>query len=359
MEFETIQDFLDNRRFRQWLQTSDPGLDRFWQSWLEENEEKKDLFYKAVSAWLLIREAPENWSEEGLADKLSALNTKLTDQSKGRFILRYRYYAAAVLIFLAGLAWILTISPFSLSPAAEPGTAALPGRHWENIENTTAQPLLVNLPDGSSVLLSEGSALSYDPDFAGPDRVVNLKGEAFFEVVKNASAPFYVHTPALTTKVLGTSFQVRSFDGEENSRVTVMTGRVEVSASSPVSGRLSGEIPTSESIVLAKNEEAVLSKDAGRFLKSVPEPGTRPLPRLPESLTFDLKFVPASEIFSALEKMYGVQIMYDPERFSHCTLTANLEDVPFLKKLELICAGIDAEYSVNGSFIQISGSGCP
>ncbi len=57
--------------------------------------------------------------------------------------------------------------------------------------------------------------------------------------------------------------------------------------------------------------------------------------------------------------MYGVSIVYDVERFRHCTLTANLEDVPFLKKLELVCAGIDADYTIDGTVIRISGAGCP
>lgn len=353
MNFETIQDFLECERFSEWLQASDPELDRFWRNWLEANEEKKELFYNAVSAWLMIGEAPRNWSEEGVAAKLSALKAAIREKPEPRPLRRYWYYAAAAVAFLAILSGVVKFATHSLSPEERYSARELFPEEWKSIENNSGQPLLINLPDGSSALLSEKSRLSFHPDFLRHRRIVNLHGEAFFEVVKNASDPFLVHTPTLTTKVLGTSFRVSSFGDEDDSKVTVMSGKVEVSVSSSAGGGFS-----KQRVVLARNEEVILPRHKDQLLKSAPEEGKHPLPNLPDSYSFNLKFVPAPEIFATLEKMYGVSIIYDADRFSHCTLTANLEDVPFLKKLELVCAGIDADYTINGTVIQISGAGC-
>ena len=354
MNFETIQDFLECERFSDWLQGSDPELDRFWKDWLEANEEKKELFYNAVSAWLLIREAPRNWSEEGVAAKLSALKATIGGVSEPRSLLRYWYYAAAAVALLAILSGVIRFGEKSFPSAEYQAGPEMFRKEWKSVENSSDQPMLINLPDGSSALLSKKSRLSFPPDFLRHHRIVNLYGEAFFEVVKNPSKPFLVHTSTLTTKVLGTSFRVSSFGSDDDSKVTVMSGKVEVSIP-----------PSSESgfseqrIVLAKNEEAILPKQRDQLLKSASEKVKQPLPNLPDSYSFNLKFVPASEIFATLEKMYGVTIIYDADRFRYCTLTANLEDLPFLKKLDLICAGIDADYTISGSMIRISGSGCP
>ncbi len=354
MNFETIQDFLDYERFSEWLQASDPGLDRFWKDWLKANGDKKELFYNAVSAWLLIREAPRNWSEEGVAAKLSVLKGAITTEPEPRHLRRYWYYAAAVVAFLVILSGIVKLGTRSSSPEERYSGRELFPEEWKSIENNTGRPMLINLPDGSSALLSEKSRLSFHPHFLEHHRIVNLHGEAFFEVVKNASDPFLVHTPTLTTKVLGTSFRVSSFGEEDDSKVTVMTGKVEVSVPRSAEGVFSGQ-----RVVLVRNEEAILPRHQDQLLKSMPEERNRPLPNLPDSYSFNLKFVPAPEIFATLEKMYGVSIIYDAERFRHCTLTANLEDIPFLKKLELVCAGIDAEYTIDGTVVRISGAGCP
>ena len=55
-----------------------------------------------------------------------------------------------------------------------------------------------------------------------------LNGEAFFEVVKNPKKPFLVFTKDIVTKVLGTSFTVKAFDGDKEVKVMVKTGKVNV-----------------------------------------------------------------------------------------------------------------------------------
>ena len=355
MDFKTVQDLLDNEEFRQWLQTNDPVLEKKWKQWLALNEDKSELFYKAVSTWLLVNAPPKNWSEERISEKLETLKQKLHQRQSPRVWTRFWYYAAAMVIL--SLVGLYFIEPFQTPTPITQSSITAPEKSWETFENNNDFPLLINLPDGSSVLLNSGSQLWVDPAYNHEKRSVQLHGEGFFEVVKNENIPFFVHTSTLTTRVLGTSFTVRSYDKEHDAKVTVVSGKVEVytaTGNQPIADTRF----ESQRVILTKNEEVTWQKATEKLLKSIPETGVVAIPHLPQQPSFDLKFVLAPEIFVMLENMYGVQIHYDKERFRNCTLTANLEGLPFLKKLELICAGMDATFSIQESEVTIEGNGC-
>lgn len=99
------------------------------------------------------------------------------------------------------------------------------------ITHTTAwgQQQNVVLPDGTKVTLNVGSTISYPEQFTASKRNVTLSGEAFFDVVRNTTAPFIIHTDEITTTVLGTSFNINTQDKEHIS-VTVATGKVRVAS---------------------------------------------------------------------------------------------------------------------------------
>lgn len=87
---------------------------------------------------------------------------------------------------------------------------------------------IVILPDGSTVKLNSKSSLKYPNEFSKNKRIVQLEGEAFFDVKKDPNKPFVVKTGNIKTKVLGTSFNVKAFTEEENLQVTLVTGKVQV-----------------------------------------------------------------------------------------------------------------------------------
>lgn len=83
------------------------------------------------------------------------------------------------------------------------------------------------LPDGTQVWLNAGSSLKYPTTFSGKERNVEMTGEAYFEVAQNASRPFKVKAPGVgEIEVLGTSFNVNSYEDEPFSKTTLLTGAV-------------------------------------------------------------------------------------------------------------------------------------
>jgi len=102
------------------------------------------------------------------------------------------------------------------------------------IYNTLTVPrgskiISVVLSDGSKIWLNSESSLRYPISFTGSTRRVDLKGEGYFEVAKNAAWPFIVSIGETSVKVLGTSFNVNAYPSDNDIHVTLVEGSVHVS----------------------------------------------------------------------------------------------------------------------------------
>jgi hypothetical protein len=87
----------------------------------------------------------------------------------------------------------------------------------------------INLPDGSQVWLNAGSRLDYNNEnFNRDSREVELTGEAFFDIAHNAAKPFIVRSGNMRIRVLGTSFNVKAYPGEDNMETSLIRGSVEI-----------------------------------------------------------------------------------------------------------------------------------
>ncbi len=124
------------------------------------------------------------------------------------------------------------------------------------------------LPDGSTVWLNQNTVISYEEDFE--PRTLELEGEAFFDVLRNPDQPFSILSGGTETKVLGTSFNVRAYPGEEKVEVTVETGKVEVKRKTEeekasgqillVAGKSGSYDKRTEELII--NEEAIVNAPA-------------------------------------------------------------------------------------------------
>lgn len=87
----------------------------------------------------------------------------------------------------------------------------------------------LKLSDGTSVWLNSGSSIKYPDRFLGNNRTVCLNGEAYFEVESDPKKPFIVETSSLRVKATGTKFNVSGYASLEETEVTLVSGKVEVS----------------------------------------------------------------------------------------------------------------------------------
>lgn len=347
----TVEDFIGNAAFRSWVIERRPEDRPVWNQWLAQNPEKRELYEQAVSTFLLIQGEKINLSDQQVNDRI----TSILDQLPDAYIVRKpfvnwqwgRWAAAAAVVSLV-LWWQsgnLSLTPFTRTDRQ---TARTPHEaEWTIVRNVTGQALVVLLPDNSSVLLSTNSQLRFRKRTNHAVREVFLQGDGFFEVTKDPRKPFIVYTTSLTTKVLGTSFQVHSFDKEKTAYVKVKTGKVTVT---PVN-------EPDKPVVLKVNEELKLGTTAGQGVKSANFLSDEN-PSAIIARQFAFNYTAVSEIFDQLEESYHMPIQYDRLLLSHCTFTGKLDDTPFLEKIQLICLAIESTYEVVDNKVIIHSRGC-
>ena len=86
----------------------------------------------------------------------------------------------------------------------------------------------VSLTDGTKIVLNVKSSIAFPKKFNGDERRIELKGEAFFNVARDTLKPFIVQTDGMEVEVLGTSFNIKSYEEDQEILVTVATGKVAV-----------------------------------------------------------------------------------------------------------------------------------
>ena len=265
-----------------------------------------------------------------------------------------RWAAAALVTLGLGAALLATQRPSASSRPAidrEVAVQVHTVRGWVTCTNATRRPARVTLADGSTVSLRPGSRLHYPRRFAGPERRVELSGEAFFEVAHDAAHPFRVLTAQLGITVLGTSFTVRAYPGQAEAAVMVRTGRVRVVPSAVLKAQRPGPAPAG--ILLLPNQQVVYSP-AVRELRR--ELVAQPAVLQPQALTFTER--PVAEVLTSLQTAYGVPILYDGAALTSCTVSLAFGQESLDDKLTLLCKTLGATYERANEKIIFRSRGC-
>lgn len=102
----------------------------------------------------------------------------------------------------------------------------------EVVYNTISTPrggqYRLTLADGTIAWINAASAITYPSTFRGKDRTVEINGEVYFEVAHNAEKPFRVKSKGQTVEVLGTHFNINAYTDEEDTKTTLLEGRVRI-----------------------------------------------------------------------------------------------------------------------------------
>ncbi|KAA0992201.1 FecR family protein [Dyadobacter aurulentus] len=360
LEYEP-EDFASDDFFIHWVKSTDIAAETFWQNWLETYPFKRQDVEAARQLVLLTQNLPQpQVSESELSHLKASIFNKIdaAEPKPARLWVHIPAWVAAAsitgLLLLAG--WLL-INRNHISDERYPSLVAKAAEKYDLIEvkNLTRAVRLINLPDGSSVILKKGSMLSYPQEFEKNSREVYLTGEGFFEITRNPEKPFYVHANQITTKVLGTSFNVRAYPDQQQVLVSVTTGRVSVYKAGSEESRTVKATRSLKGLVLSANQKALYAGNRIVLMSGQPE-----LAQIPpgEEMSFEYEEKPAGEIFADLEKTYGITIVYDPTVIGNCPVTASLTGEPLNEKLKLLCKAIHAGYEYVNGEIVVSGKGC-
>ena len=185
--------------------------------WLQQSSENKKFFYeqKALLNYRKVKHFGTDVEINQAAARFHS-NVRLAESRRNKQVfLRFARYAAAILLLLALPAILYKAIYFSSDSKLI--TVSI---------GQTDSSKFVPLSDGSSVWLNSNSSLTYPETFSNSERNVQLAGEAYFEVSHDSIHPFKVQTQNIQVKVLGTSFNVRSYSSEKNTETTLVEGKV-------------------------------------------------------------------------------------------------------------------------------------
>jgi transmembrane sensor len=176
-----------------------------------------------------------------------------------------------------------------------------------------------HLADGSLVYLNRNSEIAFSKKFGQKERNISLKGEAFFEVKRNAKIPFNISTYKTSIQVLGTSFNVYS-DSSEQVKVSVVTGVV--------------------AFFSGKNENGLRLKagEQGRYYpalaKVVKEQSNDPNFMAWKTGILVFRETPLTDAFGLLQKQYSRVFVFETKRKVYPTLTTTFNNQPLEAVLE-------------------------
>ena len=193
------------------------------------------------------------------------------------------------------------------------------------------------LGDGTRVYLNAQTELRFPESFANSEqRLVYLSGEAYFEVAKNPSKPFIVQCKDYAVKVLGTSFNVNSYEGDETSKTTLATGKVEID----MDGKQTILNPGQQAII-KDGEVNVKEVDVEVYTTWMYE-------------NFRFKSESIQEIMTKLSRWYTIDVFYMNEAVKNYNFTgylpryAKIADV-----LELLSLTTNIKFDVKGRTVTV------
>lgn len=241
--------------------------------------------------------------------------------------------AAAILLIVVGITFIIT--------RTEQDSTTLAG--VSETYTSDSVKLLVELTDGSQVWLNANTTLICDASFNKQTRTVQLMGEAFFEVAKDAERPFVILSEATKTTILGTAFNLRARKDEKNTELVVVHGKVSFANSN------TGEI------ILEKGDKGIINNETGEAIKSTND---------------DMNFMAWKEeklIFNKtgfgivkrdIEKYFSVPLEIESEEILKCYFTGSFDKPQIEDVLNVIKVTMGINHRKEKNKIVFFGNGC-
>jgi transmembrane sensor len=359
-----ISDFVMDEDFIRWVNEKEEADNDFWKNWLNQNPgkhmavaEARRILESIGTEQRVVNEDEKHFEIERLMRTIKNNSQETKRETHVFTISKKWWYAAATLLIGISATVVYFLAKQDNESEKFAYAAITTSKHLiENI-NTSEKAITLRLPDESTVELAANSRIAYANNFDSTDtRDVYLSGRAFFNVTKNPGRPFRVFANEIVTKVLGTSFSVRSFEKDTIIQVTVRTGKVSVYSQANVKEINSPNQPGG--IILTPNQELVYERSKQKFQKALLENPVVILPDAAYQKNMLYEDVSLEKVFTQLSKVYGISIVYDNELLEKCTVTADLRNEPFYKKLELICKAVGARYEVIDGQVVIQTNGC-
>lgn len=305
------------------------------EKWLQENEGNKALFQKVKTTWDssgvlaqdLTLDKPQAWQ---------AIQKKIALEQEKTSIPQIR--SQAYFSWTVGIAACLALAVFAiyLFGNTDQETGML------TVKALDVKRMLV-LSDCTQVVLNKNSSLVYPKEFKSKLRKVSLTGEAYFDVTKNAEKPFIITHENFEVSVLGTSFNISAYGKEQNSTITVISGKVALRSRA------------GESIILVKDETGIVDMANKQLIKQK-NSDLNFLSWKTKKLEF--KDAGFQEVCDRLKEYFAITIEVKNQEIFNCKFTGYFEDPTIEQIISILQKTLNIKMQVNNKQVIITGKGC-
>lgn len=212
-EYKYPEDFLMDDTFKQYCEGSSKKCVLFWEDWIAKHPEKHKTVDAAKKLYGVL-----SGDLKPVDQQVDYLTSMISPVAKVRRFsaIQYGIAASIFVVILLGLIYINYSKPIEQPQYAE------------NFVAKKGEKKKIVLPDGTLVYLNGDSKIELGKNFDQTDRNIKLTGEAYFDVKHNAKKPFYVSTKDFKITVLGTAFNVKSYNNENESAATLVRGTIKL-----------------------------------------------------------------------------------------------------------------------------------
>lgn len=330
MNEEKLIRFLNNR--------SSPKERKEVTNWLDQPGAEKKLEEMLLDQWdnnpLHATQKEAQYSK--LLEKIHKAtigkeNPKKARTINGRLVETGRMAATYLLLLFSAYTLYQSWKPMNPELLAEEVPVQIIER-----ETKAGEKLRLTLPDQSKVIVNSLSTISFDSNFGKTDRLIQLEGEAYFEITPDKDRPFKVRTGGVVTTALGTAFNSYSRNGQVE--VSLTEGKVKVS-------HIINEVE------LSPGEKAGLKENSGEGLKTEKFDPEKTTAWKEGKILFKSKTF--GEIMTTLEKWYGVTITLEGNVNQNRKVTGLFDNESLENLLNGLSFSMGLQYTNKGENIII------
>lgn len=283
-------------------------------SWLSESEENQRQYNELRKIYQTSGKLRVDF-QPNESKALQKVNRRLKTK---RFV-RWSQTAAAAIVLL----FIITKAFLLISPEVK----------WQELTASSQQTIF--LSDSSKIVLAENTHIKYPDRFSKNERTIFLQGRAYFEVRPNKKAPFLIHTPNNTVRVLGTKFLV---DATNANMEQVVVDEGTVSFGSP-------DTLIKKPIILNKQETGTWSAEKKDITKQS-NPDINKNSRLSGKLIF--RDVELKDVIKDLERHYEVKIELADKNSEWLRVSGVITNSSIDETLKIVCMITNLSVERNG-----------
>ncbi|MDR8393364.1 FecR domain-containing protein [Aliifodinibius sp. S!AR15-10] len=334
---QNIEKLLVDDSFVRWIQgEADEAEEKKWLDWLREDSARFGLVKEARRMYTSLS------FEEEIPETISELNrlrdaVEKYESTKNKFLRVHEFpgkqnaytglwaSAAAILILLVSVLIVVQTVGWDTSPKRSKSTKPV----YSTASTEYGQIRTLTLWDGSRVVLSANSRLTYPENYRGGDLDVQLEGEAYFSIVHEAgedSRTFTVQTSEGEVTVLGTKFNVST--RTEETEVVLEDGKVHLEMSDTLSA-----VKSTYSYTMKPGERALFSPRRKGINVQATDPSLFTTWR---NLEFKFHNTPLEEIADRVKEFYGVEVEFRNEQLKDVEFSGSVTN----KNFEVLLHGL-------------------